>query len=338
MVALPVTSIGADTYREPREAYGTGGEPTRRAWPMTGAGVATMSLDDSVRATLESLRREVEDVLTREVKSVEERLHCAMDHERRVILEQAEQTARAAADLRAVTTATTAKAADHQRTRQDAYDEGFDAGRADGWETGRQHGVLEGRQTATTEAAARELASTERLVDAIRQIETGRTVPEVLEILLKCATHEAARAAILIVRGNELQGWKFIGFGARTDNPTEFRQAILGAGVVEEAIRTGAAASTHGPVRIPAPAFAELPLGRRALSVPIIIQGRVVAALYADQGSQARVPDHPCEGVAWPAALEVMTRHASRCLEASGAMRGTPSSPAAAPSTAGVAR
>ena len=34
------------------------------------------------------------------------------------------------------------------------------------------------------------------------------------------------------MRGNELQGWKFIGFGARTENPTEFRQAVLGAGVV----------------------------------------------------------------------------------------------------------
>lgn len=302
------------------------------------ATVGKMSLDESLRTTLEALRRSIEDVLAREVKTVEQRLSGAMDHERRVILEQADQTARAAADLRAVTTATSAKAADHERTRQDAYDEGFDAGRADGWETGRQHGALEGRQAATSEAAARELATTERLVDAVRQIETGRSVPEVLEILLNCAIRETARAAILIVRGNELQGWKFVGFGARTDNPTEFRQAILGAGVVEEAIRSGGAASTHGPVRIPAPAFAELPLGRRAISVPLVIQGRVVAALYADQGAQARPADQPCEGVAWPAALEVMTRHASRCLEANGAVRqGAPSAPAA-PTTAGAAR
>lgn len=297
-----------------------------------------MSLDESLRATLEALRRSIEDVLAREVKTVEQRLSGAMDHERRVILEQADQTARAAADLRAVTTATSAMAADHERTRQDAYDEGFDAGRADGWETGRQHGALEGRQAATSEAAVRELAASERLVDAVRQIETGRSVPEVLELLLNCAIREAARAAILIVRGNELQGWKFVGFGARTDNPTEFRQAILGAGVVEEAIRSGGAASTHGPVRIPAPAFAELPLGRRAISVPIVIQGRAVAALYADQGAQARPADHPSEGVAWPAALEVMTRHASRCLEANGALRQTASSAPTAPTTAGAAR
>jgi hypothetical protein len=294
-----------------------------------------MSLDESLRTTLEALRRSIEDVLAREVKTVEQRLSGAMDHERRVILEQADQTARAAADLRAVTSA---RAAEHERTRQDAYDEGFDAGRADGWETGRQHGALEGRQVATSEAAVRELASTERLVEAVRQIETGRSVPEVLEMLLNAAVRETARAAILIVRGNQLQGWKFVGFGARTDNPTDFRQAILGAGVVEEAIRSGGAASTHGPVRIPAPAFAELPLGRKAIGVPIVIQGRVVAALYADQGAQARPADHPCEGVAWPGALEVMTRYASRCLEANGALRQGTSSAPAAPTTAGAAR
>lgn len=284
-----------------------------------------MSLDESLRATLETLRRSIEDVLAREVKTVEQRLSSALVYERCVILEQAEQTARAAADLR-VATAASATAVGHERSRQDAYDEGFDAGRADGWETGRQHGALEGQQAATAEAAARELARSERLVEAIRYLETGRTVPDVLEILLEYATREAARAAILIVHGHELQGWKFVGFGARTDKLTEFREAILGAGVVEEAVRSGTAASTHGPVRIPAPAFAELPLGRRAIGVPIVIQGRVVAVLYADQGPEARPADQPCEGIAWPAALEVMTRHASRCLEASGVLRQAPTS------------
>lgn len=293
-----------------------------------------MSLDESLRTTLETLRRSIEDALAREVKTAEEQLHGAMNHERRAILEQSEQTARAAADLRAVATTATASASD----RQTAYDEGFDAGRVDGWDTGRQHGVLEGRQAATAEAGARELASSERLVTAIRLIEAARTVPDMLEVLLKCAVGEAARAAVLIVRGNELQGWKFVGFGARTDNPTEFRQAILGAGVVEEAIRTGAAASTHGPVRIPAPAFAELPLGRRAIGAPIVIQGRVVAALYADQGAQARAAELPSEGVAWPAALEVMTRHASRCLEASGVLRQAPPAAAATPAAVGAGR
>lgn len=300
--------------------------------PALPAPLARMSLDDTLHTALGSLRRALDDVLAREVKGVEAQLRGAMDVERRVILEQADQTARAAADLRAVATASTASVTEQEHLRQAAYDEGFDAGRADGWETGRQHGIVEGRQAAAVESATRQAAGADRLVAAIRQIDVVRTVPDMLEALLKCATREAARAAILIVRGAELQGWKFVGFGARTDNPTEFRQAVLGAGVIEEAIRSGATASTHGVVRIPAPAFAELPLGRRAVGVPIVIQGRVVAVLYADQGAQVQDPEHPAEGVAWPAALEVMARHASRCLEASGALRQPV--PAAAPAVA----
>ena len=144
-----------------------------------------------------------------------------------------------------------------------------------------------------------------------------------LDLLLRCAAREAARAAILIVKGSELQGWKFVGFGARTENPTEFRQALVGSGVIEEAIRTAGAAYTHGPVRVPAPAFAELPLGRKAVGVPLIIRGRPVAVLYADQGQSPHQQDvHvPSEGVSWPVAVELMTRHASRCLEAATVLR-----------------
>lgn len=290
-----------------------------------------MSLDDTLHTTFETLRRSVDEALTREVKSVEAQLRTAIDQERRTILEQADLTAQAAADLRAVTTASSASAVEIDRARQASYDEGFDAGRAVGWENGRHHGTAEGRQAALGDASARELANSERLVAAIRHIDAMRTVPEMLDVLLKCATQEAARAAVLIVRGQELQGWKFIGFGARTENPTEFRQAVLGSGVIEEAIRTGQAATTHGVVRVPAPAFAELKLGRRAIGVPIVIHGRAVAVLYADQGSRELPPEHPSEGVAWPTAIEVMVRHASRCLEASSALRPGQPAPHATP-------
>lgn len=301
-----------------------------------------MSLDETLRKTFDTLRQSVDTVLTREVQAAHAQMRAAMDLERRSIFEQTEQTARAAADLRAVASAQASATVDLERTRQAAYDEGFDAGRTDGWDAGRQHGTLEGRSAAFAEASTRELATSERLAASIRQIDAVKTVPDMLDLLLSCAMKEAARAAILIVRGSELQGWKFIGFGARTENPTEFRQAVLGAGVVEEAIRSGATASTHGPVRIPAPAFAELPLGRRAIGVPIVIQGRAVAVLYADQGKQAQGAEHPAEGVAWPSAIEIMTRHASRCLESSGALRAAAASSAApaspSPALAGSAR
>ncbi len=281
-----------------------------------------MSLDETLHATLDTLRNSVSEVLTRQVSAAIEQVHAAMELERRLIREQAEGTARAAAEARAADT-TAASTADVDRLRQTSFDDGFDSGRAEGWDTGRRHGVVEGRHDALAEASARELAASERLIDSIKQIDAARAVPEMLDVLLRCATREAARAAILIVRGTELQGWKFSGFGARTENPTEFRQAVVGAGVIEEAVRSCAAAYTHGRVRVPAPAFAELPLGRKAVGVPILIQGRVVAVLYADQGGTAHLEEvhAPSEGVAWPAAVELMTRHASRCLEAAIAVK-----------------
>lgn len=282
-----------------------------------------MSLDETLHATFEALQRAVAETVARHASPAGEQMRAAMEAERRVVFEQAEQTARAAADLRAAAAASAASAAQVEKVRQAAYDEGFDAGRADGWDTGRQHGAIEGRHEALAEASARELAASERLVASIREIDATQTVPDALDALLRCATKEAARAAILLVRGTELQGWKFVGFGARTENPTEFRQAVVGAGVIEEAIRTGSAAHTHGTVRIPAPAFAELPLGRRAMGAPIVIQGRTVAVLYADQGQTPHPPDlhAPSEGAAWPGTVEVLTRHVSRCLEAVTALK-----------------
>lgn len=292
-----------------------------------------MSLDDTLHATFDTLRQAVGETLNRQIAAAGDQVRAAMELERRRIFEQTDQTARAAADLRAAAAATAATVADIERARQAAYDEGFDAGRADGWDTGRQHGAIEGRHDALAEAAAHELTASERLIDAIRQIDAARAVPETLDVLLRCATREAARAAILLVRGDELHGWKFINFGARTENAAEFRQAVVGSGVIEEAIRGGQAAHTHGRVRVPAPAFAELPLGRKAIGVPLVIQGRVVAVLYADQDVSAPSPEAhaPSERVAWPVAVEIMTRHASRCLEAATILRTAPAAAAARP-------
>lgn len=295
-----------------------------------------MSLDETLHATFDALSQTVGEALARQLAAASNDLRAAMERERRHILEQADQTARAAADLREAAAATAASTADIERARQAAYDEGFDAGRADGWDTGRQHGSIEGRHEALAEAASHELATSQRLIDSITQIDAARAVPEMLDVLLRCATREAARAAILLVRGDELHGWKFINFGARNENATEFRQSVVGAGVIEEAIRSGQAAHTHGKVRVPAPAFAELPLGRKAIAVPLVIQGRVVAVLYADQdvSAQQQEAHAPAERVSWPVALEVMTRHASRCLEAATFLRSRPTAQAPAVRTA----
>ena len=51
---------------------------------------------------------------------------------------------------------------------------------------------------------------------------------------------------------------------------------------------------------------------RQGIAAPITVDGRVVAVVYADDGGDAtrEVPS------AWPEHVELLARHASRCLEA----------------------
>ena len=62
------------------------------------------------------------------------------------------------------------------------------------------------------------------------------------------------------------------------------------------------------------PGFETLPQDRMGLAVPVIVGGRVVAVVYADavtmDGHERHVPS------SWPELIEVLARHAGRCLEA----------------------
>jgi hypothetical protein len=60
------------------------------------------------------------------------------------------------------------------------------------------------------------------------------------------------------------------------------------------------------PARVPA--FASLPPGRAALAVPLVLSGRTVAVLYADEGREGATP------VAWQETIEILASHASACL------------------------
>jgi len=212
--------------------------------------------------------------------------------------------------------------------------EGAEQGRREGLEQGRQEGLDQGRrdgehaaragreeskEAVRAELRALELAAEERLVAAIRAIDRGRSLSEILETLVSSAGREARRVGVLIVRSGQLRGWRFIGFGSPLDDRHDFDVPAAGAGLVAEAARTGSAASGDSATRASVPSFAELPAGREMLAVPVPMSGQVVAVLYADQGP-ADVPDANVR-VGWPATLEVLARHAARSLEAITAFR-----------------
>jgi hypothetical protein len=203
----------------------------------------------------------------------------------------------------------------------DARKEGLEKGRALGWEDGREQGRFEARQAAEEEARAaveaavaaarREVvadqAATERLVDAVRAIDRGRTLSEVLDTLVACAARETARAGVLLVRGGRIQPFRFVGIEAiPADLPLD------DGSVVSAAVRTRTIATGESDGDVNAPAFATLEPNHACLAVPIVLAGDAVAVLYADdQGEKPRG-----ETKWWPEALEVLARHAAKCLEA----------------------
>jgi hypothetical protein len=103
------------------------------------------------------------------------------------------------------------------------------------------------------------------------------------------------------------------------DDGPAFDMALDETGVVAQAVRTGATASGETGDHAGPPGFARLPPGHESFAAPLALMGEVVAVLYADHGPS---PVQPASDAmtpslqAWPERLEVLTRHAARCLEA----------------------
>jgi hypothetical protein len=199
-------------------------------------------------------------------------------------------------------------------------DEGIKQGREEGRREGRETGVREGAEAAAEAALAQfksaELSASERAISAIRAIDSAGSLTEVLDALASSAGREARRVAVLLVRNGQLRGWRFMGFGPSLDERQDVEIRSAEAGVIAEAARSGAAVSADSAVKRSIPKFADLPPGRELLAVPVQMSGQSIAVLYADQG-----PSGISTNLAWPATLEVLARHAARCLEAITAYR-----------------
>ncbi|MCX6543096.1 MAG: hypothetical protein NTV05_01630 [Acidobacteria bacterium] len=187
------------------------------------------------------------------------------------------------------------------------------------------------RQTASqalveTHAAARqsELAQIDRLVDAVRRLDGARSLTDVLNALGEVTSREAPRVALFLVRGSRLAGWRATGFGAAAD-PHPIDVASDQTSLLWRAIATGQPLGTAGAASGDGlkPPFGELGPDAAGLAVPVLVGGEAVAVIYADDAAEGprTVPS------AWPEVIEVLARHAARCLEVLTVSRGV--SPAA---------
>src|SRR5258708_16870489 len=146
-------------------------------------------------------------------------------------------------------------------------------------------------------------AAFDRVALAIRDIEGAQTLSQALESLLTHAGAAAGRAAIFLINGDRLKAWKASVIPDIDVQTVD--SSIVAKDLMARAIQTGQATSSS--TSLPAPPFARLPADREGLAVPLMIDGRAVAVLYADSGT-----DMPPEGSADIAAL--LVRYASPTL------------------------
>jgi hypothetical protein len=171
-----------------------------------------------------------------------------------------------------------------------------------------------GRAIVDARAAERqaELAFAERLSDAVRRLDGARSLIEVLDVLVDTSAREVPRVAVFLVRGNKLAGWRAAGF-SRDNDPRELEVPLDQAGLLTKAVRSSAAVTKSDATSGDGGAtpFGALPVTSAAVAIPLRVGGETVGVLYADDVS-AREHDAPS---AWPESVDVLARHACRCLE-----------------------
>src|SRR5262245_59487954 len=162
------------------------------------------------------------------------------------------------------------------------------------------------RAVAATRARDRqaEMAGVNRLLESIRGLDGAATQAEVLDALALAAGRETSRAAVLVPRGERLQGWKLSGFGSRDSHPKAVDLNLNDAGLLGLALSTTRSATTHdAPSPLAGPGFEPLAADRMGFAVPVVATGKVVAIVYADGASvESSDQDTPA---GWPEVIEV---------------------------------
>ena len=125
------------------------------------------------------------------------------------------------------------------------------------------------------EHPAQDVAKLAQLAESVRAIGSARSLTEILGALASSAAQEAGSVGVLLVHGDRLRAWCFLGSDPSFDNAEEVDR---------------------------------LPPGRDSVDIPIVIGGRQVAVLHA-------------EDCADPLHLRILTAYASRCLEAMTAIK-----------------
>ena len=162
-----------------------------------------------------------------------------------------------------------------------------------------------------------ELAIASAVVEAMTALDSAASLSETLDVLVDRAAAHTGRVLLVLHRAEALAGWRWRGY---TPDPHDARMLSIpldDTGLVARAARTGVVATGSGPAA-GEPGEGSCAENRGAIAVPLLVDGRVVAVIYGDEDGGDR--DDVVPGP-WPELIEVLARHAARCLESMTARR-----------------
>lgn len=231
----------------------------------------------------------------------------AIDAADRATLERDAALAQARAEHDAVLAQTRAEHGAALATFRDDHDGALTTARREAQEAASAHSSMLDEQ----------LTGAIRLLESVRGLDGASSLTDVLDSLTIAAAKEAGRSAMLVVKGDRLIGWRTSGFGSLDATPRSIESSTADVGALAAAVNTGRTAVVGSGSVLAAPSFSQLSADRPGLAVPLLVAGRPVAVLYADPGTSAAAPSS-----GWASPVEVLVRHAGRCLEAIAVQRG----------------
>lgn len=269
---------------------------------------------DNLRSAREALERQTEDQQQDIERGREE-----LDHHRRELEQHREDLEQRRQELEQANRdlELSRQALERSRNTEDAIRREFEEtiARADSERTRVENEKEQAR--LDSESAARQteelrirLARTVRLTSAFRTLDDSKTLSDILEHLVESACQESGRTAVFLVNGGKLRAWRALGFPA--EQPivgTEF--VPTESDVVGQAVRSGASRQHLNGDATHLPQFAQADGPRDAVALPVQVGGSVIAVLYAD-AARADTSEDP----EWLDAIDAMTKHAGRVLEA----------------------
>ena len=176
------------------------------------------------------------------------------------------------------------------------------------------------------------LAAMERLLDAFRRLDQATTLTALIDTLAEAAASETTRSAVFVVRAREVRGWRVAGV---SDAPADVRLVSVSldaAGAIGVCVRSKARVEIS-PATFAAGELAFLAAEDAAsgLAMPVTLGGQTAAVIYGDDGG-AGGP------AGWRETIEILARHASRCLEAQTAIRAAKLAPGSQKEPVGAER